>query len=103
MGIREGDSLLDNRGRLGLNGDGHVEGLIGSLNVFGEVDMRDVKSIAVVVEAMSAPVGGKFTLERNARQVQEIAKCVLEFNAGQTSQAGLSSRFQLDKESTQRG
>ena len=76
-GIRERDPLLRHGGSLRLRGDGHVERLIGRLDVLGEIDVRNIERIAVIVEPVRGAVGRQLALERNPGQIEQIAERVL--------------------------
>jgi hypothetical protein len=82
-------------------GFGDVERVVGSLDVLGHVDVRDVESIAVVVEAMRHAVGGKFALQRNSGQVEQVAQRVLVLDTREPAQAGLRRRLGLDDHGSQ--
>ncbi len=75
----------DGRGG-GPGRDGEVEGVVGGLDVPGEVDVREAEGLGVLVEAVRRAVGRQEGRERGARHVEEVADGVLVLRPGQATE-----------------
>ena len=63
--------------------------MVGGLDVLGEVDVRDVEGVAVLVEAVRRAVGAAGRPESgDAGQVEQVADGVLVLGPGQAAERG---------------
>ena len=72
-----------------------VEGEVCSFNIFGKVDMRNIKGIAVFIETMGGAICRQQSLKCNARHIEKIADCVLVFGSSKPANTSATSACKL--------
>ena len=88
--VRERDALLLDAGRPPAAWRWRVERVVGRLEVLGQVDVRDVERVAVLVEAVGRAVGGQIARQGDARHVEQVADRVLVLGPRQPAQAAIA-------------
>ena len=87
-GVHQRDAAILPRRRGRARGGGQLQRVLGGLDILGEVHVRDVERVAVLVEAVCRAVGGQVALKRDARHVEEVANGVLILRAREPAQPG---------------